>query len=152
MKLPNLSKKQWISIFILLLFIITNPSIKDFKEHLGHTTYRDLNKSANLFVCTVYSYDSNKYIGVLGNFIQVVYYIRSASTHDNPSNDPFKEFGGNVIDSSAVDTASLMLPPLPKGFTRIKENDSSTVLDSMKDKKYWDRYEVKPNMRGNQSQ
>ena len=67
----KLSRKQWIPIGILLLFIITNPSISSFKAYIGDTKYDHLSRPANLFLFSVYEDDFNEYVGVFGNFLQL---------------------------------------------------------------------------------
>lgn len=53
-----------------MLCIITNPSVKDFKDYLGKSSYEDLHRTTNLFILSVYKYDGDKYIGFFGNFFE----------------------------------------------------------------------------------
>ncbi|RKR83103.1 hypothetical protein BDD43_3304 [Mucilaginibacter gracilis] len=58
---------------IILLFIITNPTIKDFKEHLGVSKYEGLYRNHNFFIFSIYGeYDTSEYwIAIAGNFFGV---------------------------------------------------------------------------------
>nr|NYE68666.1 hypothetical protein [Mucilaginibacter sp. E4BP6] len=42
---------------IILLFIITNPSISAFKAYIGSNTYSGLKRTTNLFVCSIYKHN-----------------------------------------------------------------------------------------------
>ena len=55
---------------ILLLFIITNPGIKRFKEFTGHSSYGGLRRTGNFIVFSVYKIESinEYYAGVFLNF------------------------------------------------------------------------------------
>lgn len=53
---------------VLLLFIITNPSVKAFKEYIGINTYQGLHRTHNFFVASTYLYNGSSYTGILGNF------------------------------------------------------------------------------------
>ena len=55
---------------LLLILIVTNPSIQAFKEHVGSNTYSGLYRDKNFFVASVYRYHSREYVGVIGNFIK----------------------------------------------------------------------------------
>lgn len=71
----NLTSKQkrlYILAGVLLLFIITNPSTKAFKDHTGARNYSRITKDYDFFVCSVYSYGMyGSYLGILGNFISL---------------------------------------------------------------------------------
>lgn len=74
-------KKMGIVIGVLLLvLIITNPSLKNFKEYVGieGATSFKLKKNANFLIFSVYQSDligygvrSGKYIGIFENFIKI---------------------------------------------------------------------------------
>lgn len=70
---PSTRKKLLIGAAVLLLIlIITNPSISSFKAFRGSNTYLGLERPANLFICSVYrDYDSNRYLGIVGNFFDI---------------------------------------------------------------------------------
>jgi len=53
---------------IILILIITNPSVKAFKEYLGRESYDGLKRPLNLFICAFYKDHTNDYFGMLGNF------------------------------------------------------------------------------------
>ena len=66
---------------IFLILIITNPSLKDFKDHSGRTTYEGLYREHNFFVCSMYGatgknddgsiYNAGEYFAMLGNFFEI---------------------------------------------------------------------------------
>lgn len=61
---------------VLMVFIITNPSVKDFKDHLGKVSYKGLERDRNYFLYSTYIDKSeginvtsyNVYTALLGNF------------------------------------------------------------------------------------
>ena len=55
---------------ILVILIVTNPSVSAFKDHLGAPSTLGMERKYNFFVCSIFRYDT-EYIGVLGNFIEV---------------------------------------------------------------------------------
>lgn len=57
---------------ILILLIVTNPSMQSFKEFLGKNTYHGLSRKTNFFVFSSFSNEGINYIGVFGNFIHYV--------------------------------------------------------------------------------
>lgn len=64
--------KPWlIALGVLLLLIITNPSISAFKAFRGRESYSGLKRPLNLFVASVYKEHSKKFIGFFGNFIDI---------------------------------------------------------------------------------
>ncbi|QEM03315.1 hypothetical protein DIU31_007180 [Mucilaginibacter rubeus] len=64
--------KPWlIALGVLLLLIITNPSISAFKAFRGRDSYSGLKRPLNLFVASVYKEHSKKFIGFFGNFIDI---------------------------------------------------------------------------------
>jgi len=89
----KLSRKQWIPIGILLLFIITNPSASAFKEYIGSNTYSGLKRTTNLFVCSVYKHYGSEYFGIFGNFIEL--------KEPEIKHDTVKEY---INDNTMVDT------------------------------------------------
>jgi len=58
---------------LLLLLIITNPSVSTFREHQGLSSYKGLSREYNLFICSIYEdYNSyQRYIGICGNFFEI---------------------------------------------------------------------------------
>lgn len=113
-----MKKSYYVFITIILVFIITNPSIKAFKEYLGRTSYYQLRRDYNFFLCGLYNYHGDRYFAVAGNFFK----IDKPIAHKPPT-DPFAEFGGHLIrsgksvqDSITTDTTldDLLPPPPPK--------------------------------------
>jgi hypothetical protein len=94
----NLTKKQKRGLIfgvIILLFIITNPSISAFKAYQGSNTYQGLSRPVNLFVFSVYDDNIGRdYIGLFGNFIAVPE-ENSGAADSVKKKDPFAEFGGH---------------------------------------------------------
>ncbi|WP_426585281.1 hypothetical protein [Mucilaginibacter sp. R-33] len=71
MKLPELSRKQWIVLSCLLVLLITNPSAQTFKDHIGNRSQYGIRREYNLFICSVYANFGSTYVGVLGNFFKI---------------------------------------------------------------------------------
>jgi len=72
------SKKIWlITGGIVLLLVLTNPSLSTFKEYRGKDpkkNYEYVRRQLNLFVLSVYvdnTDDNERYIGIFGNFIDI---------------------------------------------------------------------------------
>jgi len=98
------SRIKYIVFGLLVVLIATNPSQRDFKEYLGADGYDGLKRTYNFFVCSVYERHSTNYFAIMGNFI--------ATTKQVSKVDPFVEFGGHIIDSTAIaDTSQLPHPP-----------------------------------------
>lgn len=85
MKLPV--KKIWIILgTIILLFIFLNPGINRFKEFKGNYTYHNIHqyrRESNYLVFSIYTYDNEKYIGLLMNFINITPSKRSKEPLDS---------------------------------------------------------------------
>ncbi len=80
-------QKRWaIATGVTLLLIITNPSISAFKAYIGSNTYRGLERPLNFFICSVYRYGGEKYLGVVGNFMDITYHpsIEKAIVYNKP--------------------------------------------------------------------
>lgn len=76
-----MKKAYYIPIVIIAILIITNPSLKDFKEHEGITTAKLesevlLSRTHNYFICSTYNINGSDatYFGVIGNF----FYFKSS--------------------------------------------------------------------------
>ena len=59
---------------IVLFFILTNPSMKSFKEYEGETSYKGLKRKYNFIMFSIYKNGSETYIGVAKNFFYLGYY------------------------------------------------------------------------------
>ncbi|WP_345103298.1 hypothetical protein [Mucilaginibacter panaciglaebae] len=70
----NLSISQRIMAFIaitLAIIIATNPTLKDFKNHLKDTSYDEITREHNYFIFSIYKDGADStYIGFLGNFFR----------------------------------------------------------------------------------
>lgn len=65
-------KKGWIITLVIIgMFILLNPSIAAFKEFLGVSSYDGIQRNYNFLLCSIYEHDQNKYLGVGANFIQI---------------------------------------------------------------------------------
>jgi len=63
----KLKRWQWIALIVVIIFILTNPSIQSFKVHPG-VSYYGLARKYNFFVCSIYVDQRHEYLGILGNF------------------------------------------------------------------------------------
>ena len=109
----KLSRKQWIPIGILLLFILTNPSISAFKAYVGSNTYSGLKRTTTLFICSIYKHNGVDYFGITGNLFEL-------KKQQVQISDSEKQ---RIIDSANMSDSSRMkeyTPPLPKGYTAVK--------------------------------
>lgn len=61
-----MKRVKWIIIGILLILTISNPSLKDFKEHEGSS---DVTRKYDFVIFSIY-YDGENYVGILFNFIK----------------------------------------------------------------------------------
>lgn len=73
MKIGNFQiKKVWaITIGIVLLLIITNPSMKKFKDYQGQSSYKGFRRVANFGIFSVYAYKHDRYVGLFLNFLYI---------------------------------------------------------------------------------
>jgi len=95
----------------LLILIVTNPSYKDFKEHLSLAGDDYPKRTNNFFVCSTYRWRQAKYFGVLGNFFKLT---------PNKQIQPISTRDSTVKVDSTVMTDTTRIPPLPKGYTPVK--------------------------------
>ena len=63
-----MKRHYYFLIVFLLLLIITNPSVKAFKDYKGVPTIVGIKRISNAFVFSLYQYHQQEYIGVVGNF------------------------------------------------------------------------------------
>jgi hypothetical protein len=72
------NRKLAIWIIVALLFLILNPSMRQFKDYAGSKSYAGLHRRVNLFIFSVYTQHALEnesggtdgvYIGILANFI-----------------------------------------------------------------------------------
>ena len=106
----KLSRKQWIPIGILLLFILTNPSISAFKAYVGSNTYSGLKRTTNLFICSIYKHNGVDYFGITGNFFELK-----------------KQQVQNTMDASQIDSTS----KITIDSTQIKPDTITKVHDPL---------------------
>ncbi len=55
---------------VICFFVITNPSIRSFKEHQGKSSLAGLVRKYDFFIFSIY-YDRANYLGIAGNFFQI---------------------------------------------------------------------------------
>jgi hypothetical protein len=55
----------------VLILLITNPSLKAFKEYKGREEYAGLKRKYDFFICSVYTHGNSTYLGIAGNFIDL---------------------------------------------------------------------------------
>ncbi|SDT56548.1 hypothetical protein SAMN05216490_4072 [Mucilaginibacter mallensis] len=70
----KLSRKNKILLgtgIVLLILIITNPSVSAFKTFRGRAGYEGLKRPVNLFLYSVYKDHSTEFIGLFGNFFRI---------------------------------------------------------------------------------
>jgi hypothetical protein len=89
----------------ILFLVITNPSIKDFKDYIGVNTYDGLHKNANFFVCSTFKYDNNErdYLGIAGNvFILPKRKIETLRGDSTVSTDSAKMDSSSILPEKSV--------------------------------------------------
>lgn len=75
-------KKYWrnaylkrVLIPLAVVLLLTNPNLREFKEHLGRVEYNRLSRQYQFFFFSVYKFDYyggwNIYLGIAGNFIDI---------------------------------------------------------------------------------
>lgn len=57
---------------IFAVLVITNPSRSDFRSYLHVSESYRVGRDYNFFICSVYSREDVKYLGVLGNFFNIM--------------------------------------------------------------------------------
>lgn len=62
-------KKWQISLLIILIMMLLNPNLKDFREYTGERDEGE--KKMNFLIASVYKDGSDYYIGFLANFIPI---------------------------------------------------------------------------------
>lgn len=67
----NKKKVLYVSLSIVFILIITNPSQKNFKEFVGSSTYTGLRREQNWIILSVYNSGGIRYLGIFMNFFKV---------------------------------------------------------------------------------
>ena len=90
---------------ILVLLIITNPSVTSFKTYLGYTSYSGLRRTTNFFICSVYAnrrYNgTDSYFAIIGNFWELPKPVRNYNTQQSDTD----------MAKMAADTTKKWTPP-----------------------------------------
>jgi hypothetical protein len=81
---------------LVILLIITNPSVTAFKTYLGRDSYGGLRRPVNLFICAFYKDRSHEYFGMIGNFWKL-----------NKSKNPTLDSLRKVDSTRTVDSANM---------------------------------------------
>ena len=76
MKELKISRKWLITWGIIILFVILNPSKREFGEHLGFSKERTqgyAKRTVYLLICSIYfdDYNDDYYLGIFKNFIPI---------------------------------------------------------------------------------
>lgn len=138
-----MKKKLSISLgVILVLLLILNPSLNQFKEYLGKEDSNMYRRTNNFFICSIYQNgndDNERYFAILGNFFHLktrkifvdeipqISIDSSSVTIDTVSfKDSIKEAWINHVIDSLPD---LLPPPQPK--KRVKKKKIYTDVDSL---------------------
>ena len=107
-------KIKYIIFFIIIILIASNPSLKDFKEHLSTTANDTPKRENNFFICSSYSNEGITYFAIAGNFFKI-------------TPKPWTPPPGDVLlsDTTRIDTSKLPPPPPkksddPLGFLKKK--------------------------------
>jgi hypothetical protein len=96
---------------MLCLLVITNPTVKDFRQYLGRTSEDRLHRTSNFFILSTYKIGGDHYLGFFGNFIR---------TRKAPIDTTLTPITDVPVDDTAVDkphivgTTSDGLPILSK--------------------------------------
>ena len=85
----------------LIILLLTNPSIKSFKEYLGLSSSDGLQKRNQFFIASMFSYDNEMYLGLFGNFFKVSRHNTETSYHNYSDSTAIK------VDSSDATTATI---------------------------------------------
>lgn len=98
---------------VLALLIVTNSSIKDFKDFVGVNTYAGLHKKRNFFVFSLFKNDRyhQEYIGVLGNLFKL-------------NNDSTVAIHSATVDSVLVTDSPVVVSSSSDGTDLFESSDS----------------------------
>lgn len=100
----KLSHKQWYTLAFLGVLVLTNPSIKAFKDYKGYSTYRGLYRKYNFLVGSIYETKENKFVGIAANFIDI-------TPKKVPEYTPTSEDSIRAADEAVNNDIILPLPP-----------------------------------------
>lgn len=92
---------------ITFILIITNPSLLAFKEHIGN--YKDgvVSRESNFFVCSIFKFNTRRYIGIAENFFKLKpeeYHAQNAYSTSNSIKFDSSSDGIALFDTSSVVT------------------------------------------------
>jgi len=112
---------------VLLLFIITNPSVSAFKTYRGKDSYEGLRRPVNLFIYSIYRDGPSEFVGAFGNFWRV------------------RGYGSYVAQTAPVDTVPAIQDTvskvrltidefaarIKKKYPAYRDMDNRTLVDSI---------------------
>jgi hypothetical protein len=56
---------------VLVVTVLSNPSIQSFKEYIGNKRDVTLSRPSNYFIFSIYQCNGSRYIGAFGNFFYI---------------------------------------------------------------------------------
>lgn len=97
-----MKKLYYFFIAILLLLIITNPTVKAFKDYKGISSIVGVQRISNAFIFSIYQYHQKKYIAVVGNFWNItpnnsLVDTKIINKFPLPAFDEFSYYGGHKL-------------------------------------------------------
>jgi hypothetical protein len=130
-------KVHYVVIGIIAFLVITNPTLKDFKEYLGLSSYIDnhvfASRKRNYFICSTYSINgsADKYFAIAGN----IFYIR-ADTIIKPTPQTAKQWTPPAGDKVWTPTADEATPvsDAPLSNSTLPSADLMRMLNEAKGK------------------
>lgn len=123
------SLKKWILPLLLLVFIITNPSIKAFKNYIGTSSDNNLRRVNNFFLFSIYEYYDERYVGIASNFFELTNRDKERLIYDDPEKTSVPPF-----------TASKKINP--ETLTAAQKNRKQLFEKLIHDKFYTKSYEA----------
>ena len=90
-----------VAILSLFIMVLTNPSLKTFKDYLGARSEVGLRRTSNCFLFSTYQCNGQKYIGLFGNFFKIK---EKAGIATNQKSGSSQTYGGIDLFGSSTDT------------------------------------------------
>jgi len=103
-----MKKKYYWVIGVLLLLIITNPSRKDFNDHMSLGVYENVRRENNFFICSTYKHRNYLYLGIIGNFFKI-----SSPKDLAPMTKAISDTTEKIADTSKMDISKYEVKDLP---------------------------------------
>ena len=61
----------WVLGILIAILLLTNPSVKRFKEYKGYKNYDGLKRTQEWFIFSIYQSYDNRYVGIFSNFFKM---------------------------------------------------------------------------------